>query len=73
METILVLERRARSTKTVVQLWRDLDDMPWMTVCADHGGCVGHDTRKLAEGWLSHPEEWCPTCRGDDDENDESG
>lgn len=64
----LKVRRRARSTKTVVELWRDYDEEPWMTVCVDHGGCVGHDTRRLAERWLSHPEEWCPTCQGEEED-----
>jgi hypothetical protein len=35
----------------------------WVTICDEHGGCVCHPTRKLAEQWLSHPKTWCPTCQ----------
>jgi len=59
----LKLERKARSTGTVVQLWKNFDGAKWVTMCEDHGGLVEHDTRKLAEGWLSQPQDWCPTCQ----------
>jgi len=62
-EPVLVVERRARSTKTVVQLWKNFDEMKWTTLCVDHGGLVGHETRKDAAGWLSEPQNWCPTCQ----------
>ena len=57
--------RKARSAGTVVYLesTKDSGDGPWMTVCETHGGCVHHETRKLAEQWLSHPEDSCPTCQ----------
>lgn len=74
--------RRARSTGTIVGLYRgeeaelDTDEgrSPWATVCEgpdgeSHGGIVIHGTRALAEGWLSHPEDWCPTCLGEDDDD----
>jgi len=64
----LKLERRARSTGTKVQLWKNFDGARWVTLCEDHGGLVEHDTRRLAEGWLSHPEDWCPTCQEKRDE-----
>jgi hypothetical protein len=67
-----VIERRARRTGTVVALEdnRDLqfdatDDFPWFTVCVDHGGICSHPTRRLAERFLSWPDEWCPTCQVD--------
>lgn len=44
----------------------DTDGIEWFTVCVDHGGCVGHPTRRLAEEWLSHPEDWCPACQGEE-------
>ena len=69
LEPELVVERKCRSTGTVVQLWRNFDEFPWATVCADHGGIVGHYTRRDAEGWLSHPEDWCPTCQEDREKN----
>lgn len=65
-----VIERRARSTGTVVALYRQTfecdPDLPWETLCVDHGGIVCHETRRTAEGWLSHPEEWCPVCKGEE-------
>lgn len=72
----VLIQRRARSTGTVVQLVKEPeadDDERWMTLCVDHGGCVFHDTRKDAEGWLSHPEDWCPYCqeKAADDGNDQ--
>lgn len=63
---ITVISRKARSTKTMVELIDcgiDHPDGRWMTVCIDHGGCVHHDNRINAQGWLSHPEEWCPVCQ----------
>jgi hypothetical protein len=69
----IVQERRARSTGTLVQVVDNrngcIDDdptIPWFTICVDHGGCVGHPTRKIAIDWAAAPEEWCPTCRGDE-------
>jgi len=61
----LVLSRRCRSTGTRVALYHtpDCDDGPWQTVCEDHGGCVHHQSRRLALQWLSHPEDWCPDCQ----------
>ena len=35
----------------------------WWTICEEHGGCFGHRSRRLADGWAAHPEEWCPTCQ----------
>lgn len=67
---MIIQERRARSTKTVVQVVDnrefEIDDdpsVPWYTICVDHGGCVGHPTRRLALHWAPAPEEWCPTCQ----------
>jgi hypothetical protein len=65
---VLDYRRRTRSTKTIVTLsfeGHDHPDGPWMTLCEDHGGCVHHQTKALALQWLSHPEEWCPTCKGE--------
>jgi len=61
----------ARSTGTEVHLYRPgvYENDPsahWMLVCTDHGGCCGFPTRHEAEQHLSHPEEWCPTCKEDD-------
>jgi hypothetical protein len=61
----IVISRVAQSVGTEVYLqfqgYRHPDG-PWMTVCDFHGGCVHHKTRKLAEEWLSHPEDWCEEC-----------
>jgi hypothetical protein len=66
----LVLQRKARSTGTLVGLYKSDDagiesdpEYPWSTVCEPHGGVVCHETRKAAEAALSHPEDWCPTCQ----------
>lgn len=52
---MILASRKARSTGTKVYL-EDMgvgySDGRYMTVCEDHGGCVCHPTRKLAEGWL---------------------
>lgn len=37
----------------------------WCLVCEDHGGCVNTDKLSHARSWLSHPEDWCPTCQGE--------
>lgn len=66
--------RRARSTGTMVAVWRaedlgmDPEDGPWVTLCEDHGGVVHHPTRALATSWAADPEGWCPGCQGEDDE-----
>ena len=67
MMSEVYLERKCRATGTLVALAApgveaEVDE-GWMTLCVDHGGVVGHSTRKLAEQWLSHPDEWCPTCQ----------
>jgi len=71
----LVLRRKAHSTGTHVCLYRsamseiEMDPaLPWTTLCEEHGGSVSHETRKNAESFLSHPEEWCPTCQEPKDE-----
>lgn len=35
----------------------------WQTEC-EHGNCVGHTTRRLAESFLAVPWEWCSDCAG---------
>jgi hypothetical protein len=65
----VVQERKARATGTVVQVVDNRDgsfdtgDLPWFTVCADHGGVCSHPTRKLAEYWAPVPDQWCPDCQ----------
>lgn len=63
-ETTLA-ERVCRATGTRVALVYNLDanpDQPWETICCDHGGVCSHETRKVAEAFLSHPDEWCEDC-----------
>jgi len=63
--------RRARSTRTIVGLYKsreaDMDDdegeLPYTTFCEEHNTLVSHATRKIAEGHLSHPEQWCEDCQ----------
>jgi hypothetical protein len=65
----IVIERKTRSGRRVYLDRGGVEsdpETPWTTVCEDHGGCVSHRTRKLAESWLSHPEDWCPGCKGED-------
>ena len=67
----LVRYRRARSTGTHVGVYNgavagldtDGGEMPWSTVCEEHGGVVSHRTRADATSWAPRPEEWCPTCQ----------
>ena len=65
---MIVLERTARSTGTHVYLDDRRHDeggdptQPWETVCEAHGGVCSHETRTVAESFLSHPEEWCEDC-----------
>jgi len=65
----LVQSRKARSTGTQVEVIdnRDnsfsCDDDRWFTLCVDHGGLCGHDTRAHAVGWASEPEVWCCHCQ----------
>lgn len=65
----IVKEGRARSTKTRVYLQiaeggPDYEGgVVWETVCEDHSGVVGHQTRAIATSYLSHPEDWCPGCQ----------
>ena len=62
--------RRARATGTLVGLYRaaeagmDPEAGRYATVCEDHGVVVNHETRRLAESSLAHPDEWCQGCGG---------
>lgn len=65
--------RRARSTGTLVGLYRSSKSgiesdpqLPWATVCEDHGSVVCAETRKLGRAAMSCPDEWCPTCSGEE-------
>lgn len=67
-----VIQRRARSTGTLVGLYNgeqagmDTDDgaAPWSIVCEVHGTILNHSSRKLAESHLSSPHDWCEDCGG---------
>lgn len=67
----LGLRRRrvARATGTLVALYdgeqagMDTFAGRWQTVCEDHGAVISHRTRRIAEAWLSHPDEWCDVCK----------
>lgn len=66
----------ARSTSTTVILvdgylqgltTPDQSDGRWWLICDEHGGCVGFENQEDARSFLSHPENWCPTCQGFED------
>jgi hypothetical protein len=68
----IVSYRRARTTGTYVGVYRanvagiESDPaLPWATVCEPHGGCMCYSTRADAMTWAPHPEDWCPTCKGE--------
>lgn len=74
--------RRARSTGTRVEVedrskpdaesGRDEgDDLRWGTICwgtedDPHNGYASHPTLRLARAFAAAPEEWCPSCQGED-------
>lgn len=63
----VVVERKAQVTRTHVQLVdrgksSEWGDWRWETICVEHGGVCSHETRKLAEQWMAHPDEWCEDC-----------
>jgi hypothetical protein len=43
----------------------------WFLICDEHSGCVGFDTIVEARSFIAHPEDWCPTCQGYDDPNED--
>lgn len=65
-----VRRSRSRRTGTAVVLidaqrggdWLDGGGARWITFCDDHGTCVGHETRELAESFLPYPDEFCADC-----------
>lgn len=70
----IVLERRTRKGKRVYLDRGEIEtdpELPWTTVCEEHGGCVSHRTKRDALSWLSHPESWCPGCKGDNADDNE--
>lgn len=76
----VISSRRARATGTTVLVIDNRDgsfdaddDLGWFTLCEPHGNFCSHPTRKLAEEWAPHPDEWCPTCQEPDEDRDETG
>lgn len=67
-----VVSRRCHATGTTVTLYDgeaanlDTDGGRWSTVCEDHGIVICHLTRAAAEAHLSHPDEWCEVCLGNE-------
>jgi hypothetical protein len=64
----LVESRVNRITKTRIALYDaktagiDSDpELPWVTVCEDHGDLVGHPSLTLARSHMACPE-WCSKC-----------
>ena len=63
-ETVLI-HRECRESATQVQLVYNYEadpTQPWETICVHQGGVCSHETRALAESFLSHPSEWCEDC-----------
>lgn len=72
----LIDQRRARSTKTLVGLYRSVEsgleadpEFPYSTVCEEHGSIVSHATLDAARRSMPRPDEWCDDCRGDSDDS----
>jgi hypothetical protein len=68
-----VVQRRSRQTRRLVGVYKadqsDLsNEMPWWTVCEDHGYLVGHDSLNLALSWSADPMTWCGVCNGYEEE-----
>lgn len=66
----LVQRTRARSTGTEVGLYASAQaemetdpELPWCTVCEEHGSIVCQETLYSAQRSAPHPEEWCDECR----------
>jgi hypothetical protein len=66
------ISRKCRATGTVVTLYDgresgdDIDGGRWQTVCEDHGTIICHETKRFAELALSHPDDWCDVCMGNE-------
>lgn len=37
-------------------------EVHWYSICDEHGSCLGHRTRRLAEEWAALPWGWCEFC-----------
>ena len=58
---------RARATGTLVTICAG-DDLPWMLICEEHGGCCEVHTKREALWHRSAPDEWCEWCMGNETE-----
>jgi hypothetical protein len=65
-----LVERRKTRRGVVVGLYaadqagmEDDPELPWATVCEDHGSIVCHPTLQLARDWMAAPHGWCDDCR----------
>ncbi len=65
-----VSRHQSRITKTVVGIYHSEQsgyesdpEIPWVTLCEDHGFLVGHPTLALARQWAPDPTGWCDECR----------
>jgi hypothetical protein len=65
-----VSQSRSRITGTLVGIYHgeqsgmeDDPEIPWQTVCEDHGSIVGHPSLKLAKEHAPDPSQWCEDCR----------
>lgn len=73
MRTKTWIKRKCRETGHFVILAApgieaDVDE-GWLTICDKHSSVCSHETRKLAEGWLSHPLHWCGGCQKENQKN----
>jgi len=62
--------RRSRATGTTVGIYASFEsgietdsDLPWTTVCEDHGNIVCHSSLRLARDHAPHPDMWCTECQ----------
>jgi hypothetical protein len=63
-----VVRRKARQTGTLVGVYHNgqsgVDsDVPWSTVCEEHGTVLTHPSLRLAHSHASDPLGWCEMCR----------
>jgi len=62
-----VEQRKARENGRLVGIYHNEqagfdDEMPWSTVCEEHGQIIAHKTLKLARWHASNPTGWCEHC-----------
>lgn len=58
--TVLLIDNRDASFEVDDALGNEAS---WATLCETHGNYVLHQTRKLAESFMSVPEEFCADCQ----------